>query len=394
MLLENLLLFGRLLRGAGLGVSLGQTLDFARALEWVDLGDREQVFHAARSFLVNRHEDLRLFEILFDRFWRRESGDPLRSAGPPRPGPRPSERKRFDAVSFLSARTRRLGPEIEIETNDRSETYSDLEILRRKDFAGLSPEELDEVRRLIQETEWRMSLRATRRWAPDARGPRIHLRRMLRDAAKHGGAPLRLARRSRKKRQRPVVLLADISGSMENYSRIILQFFYGALHGLADVECFVFGTRLTRITTQLRARNIDWALDDASRRILDWSGGTRIGASIGAFNRHWSKRVLRRGAIVLVVSDGWERGDIAGLRREMRYLHHRCHRLIWLNPHAGRPGYEPLVEGMANALPFVDDFLPIHNLDSLRSLVRILAALPARRGAARPNRAAIPALRS
>ena len=207
----------------------------------------------------------------------------------------------------------------------------------------------------------------------------LHLRRILRDAAKHDGTPLKLRRLRPKIKQRPIVLLADISGSMDKYSRLLLHFFYAAVQGLEEVECFVFGTRLTRITQHLRVRNVEIAVEQAAREILDWAGGTRIGDSLAAFNRQWSRRVLRRGAVVIVASDGWERGDAGRLRREMRYLNHRCHRLIWLNPHLGHPEYQPLVEGMAAALPYVDDFLPVHNLRSLRDFAAALESLPARR---------------
>ncbi len=202
---------------------------------------------------------------------------------------------------------------------------------------------------------------------------------MLREAAKHGGALIDLAHLSRKIKQRPMVLLADVSGSMERYTRILLQFFYGMSHSLERVESFVFGTRLTRITTQLKLRNIDRALAAASAQVVDWSGGTRIGESLQAFNRLWSRRVLRRGAVVILISDGWECGDVTRLRREMRHLAHRCHRLVWLNPRLGNPRYEPAVQGMSAALPFVDDFLPIHNLESLQALADHLVSLPDRR---------------
>lgn len=381
-LLENLVLFSRTLRQAGLPVSPSQSADFARALELVDLGSRDQVFHAARSFFVNRREDLALFEALFERYWRRQGGGGGASCPAPAPALQP-ERSSSGNVTYLAARSEPTDLEVELE--DRSRTYSAEEVLERKDFARMTPEELDELKRLILEMRWRASLRTTRRWARDSKGPRLHLRRLLRDAALHGGAPLRLARRSPKQKRRPVVLLADISGSMEKYSRVLLQFFYGALHGLGagDVECFVFGTRLTPITASLRIRNVDRALGEAAREIVDWSGGTRIGECLGAFNRQFARRVLRRGAVVVIASDGWERGDVSGLEREMRYLHHRCHRLIWLNPHVAQPGYEPLVEGMVGALPFIDDFLPIHNLRSLRDLAEALASLPARKGAGR-----------
>ncbi len=187
--------------------------------------------------------------------------------------------------------------------------------------------------------------------------------------------PLTLPRQSPKVKQRPVVLIADISGSMEKYSRLVLQLFYSMSHSLGGVESFVFGTRLTRITPQLALRNIDQAVDQAARQILDWGGGTRIGESLGAFNRRFARRVLRRGAVVLILSDGWERGDSDLLRREMRYLSHRCHRLIWLNPLLGGKGYEPKTAGMVAALPFVDDFLSVHNVDSLEALGRHLGNL-------------------
>ena len=383
--LANLLLFGRTLRAVGLPVTHSQSLDFARALELVDVGNRDQVFHAARSFLVSRKEELELFELLFDRFWRfRGEGSDAGKGRKAPAAPRfdPAGPPRFRNLSYLGAGSGRANVEIdEIEIRDRSQTFSSEEVFQRKDFSEMSAEELDELRRLILGMRWRASLRRTRRWRADSRGTRLHLRRVLRDAVRYGGTPLDLARRRRKSKRRPIILLADISGSMEKYSRIILQFFYGALHGLGagNVECFVFGTRLTRITSSLRIRNVDRAFRDASAEILDWSGGTRIGESLGDFNRHWARRVLRRGAVVLIVSDGWERGDVTVLRREMRYLHHRCHRLIWLNPHLGRPGYQPLVEGVRAALPFVDDFLPIHNLDSLRTLVEVLAEVPERK---------------
>jgi uncharacterized protein with von Willebrand factor type A (vWA) domain len=162
---------------------------------------------------------------------------------------------------------------------------------------------------------------------------------------------------------------------MEKYTRLLLQFAYSVSRGLGQVECFVFGTRLSRITPQLRTKNIDRALNEVAENVFDWSGGTRIGESLHAFNRQWSKRVLRRGAIVLIISDGWERGDVSTLRQEMRYLQHRCYRLIWLNPLLGQTTYQPLVEGMAAALPFIDDFLPIHNLQSLEALGEHLARL-------------------
>lgn len=369
-ILANVLLFGRLLRSAGLPVTSGQTLEFARALERIDIGSRDQVFFAARALLVSRQEDLALFELLFHRFWTAVAIDPSRSRGRSR---RVSKPAGGGAAVFPATSP-------EVAHRNRARTHSATEVLRHRDFADLTEDELEEVRRLLTGMDWPAVERRTRRWISDSRGPRLHLGRVLRDSARLGGVPIRLARRRRKFKRRPVVLLADVSGSMEKYSRILLQYFYGAVHamGVDGVECFVFGTRLTRITAALRLRNVDRALSDAAAEIPDFSGGTRIGESLGEFNRRWARRVLGRGAVVLIASDGWERGGVSALGREMRYLQHRCHRLIWLNPHAGRPGYRPLVEGMRAALPFVDDFLPLHDLDSLAFLARVLAALPAR----------------
>ncbi len=373
-LLENVLLFGRTLRHAGLPVSPGQTRNFLRGLELVDVGDRDQVFYAARSLLVTRREDLRLFEALFHHFWRSRHeprGQPRRRRKQP-----PASGRPFDIVTYMAYKARRFDREIEVA--DKAGTYSAQEVLHRKEFSRMNAEELAAVKKLIAELRFAPSLRRTRRLAPDSKGRRLDLRRGLRQAVKYGGAVIEIPRRSAKVKLRPVILLADVSGSMEKYSRLVLQLFYSVTHSLGDVESFVFGTRLTRVTPQLRLRNIDQAIDDATREVIDWAAGTRIGECLSAFNRRWSRRVLRRGAVVLIVSDGWERGDPSALRREMRYLHHRCHRLIWLNPLSGKSDYQPRVEGMAAAIPHVDDLLPIHNLESLDQLARHLGSLPER----------------
>jgi len=374
-LLDNLLLFGRTLRYAGLPVSPGQTMDFLRALDMVDVGDRGQVFHAARSLLVTRREDLNLFEAIFHHFWRSRHeprGQPRRR---PKPQP-PSPGRPFDVVTYMAYKARQSDRDIDVA--DKAGTYSAEEVLHRKEFSDMNAEELEAVKRLIRELRFAPSLRKTRRQAPDPKGARLDLRRCLRQAVKYGGAVVELPRRSVKVKQRPVVFLADVSGSMEKTSRLVLQLFYSMTHSLRDVESFVFGTRLTRVTPQIRLRNVDQAVDGAAREVIDWAAGTRIGACLGDFNRRFSRRVLRRGAVVLIVSDGWERGDVSALRREMRYLRHRCHRLVWLNPLSGTTSYEPRVEGMAAAMPWVDDFLPIHNLESLDQLARHLGSLPAR----------------
>lgn len=371
--LQNVLQFPRLLRQAGLPVSPEQNVAFVRGLTLVDLGSREQVFYAARGLLVTRYEHLALFETLFNRFWRAR-GAAGATAQPMPVAPRHNRPAQpFTIATYMAYRARQADQELDVA--DKAQTFSGAERLQNKLFSEMTPEELETIKRLMQEMRWQIARRRTRRRVPQRRGDRLHLRRAMRSASKHGGVPLELFWQQRKVKQRPFVLLADISGSMEKYARLMLQFFYSVSRQFRGVESFVFGTRLTRITHQLRLKNIDRAIDEAGRGVIDWSGGTRIGESLQAFNQQWSRRVLRRGAIVLVVSDGWERGDVSLLRREMRYLQHRCHRLIWLNPLLGRPGYQPLVEGMAAALPYVDDFLPVHNLQSLAALSQHLGSL-------------------
>jgi hypothetical protein len=229
------------------------------------------------------------------------------------------------------------------------------------------------VRRMMLKTQWQLEPRRTRRTVRTAQGELIDLRRTIRQNLRHGGELLRLAHKERKLKRRPVVLLCDISGSMERYSRVLLQFIYVVTSRLDRVESFVFSTRLTRITRQLRRRNIDDALREASAVVHDWAGGTRIGEAIKIFNYEWARRVLNQGAIVMIISDGWDRGDIALLEREMDRLHRSCHRLIWLNPLLGAADYQPLVRGIKAALPHIDNFLPVHNLASLEQLADLLA---------------------
>jgi uncharacterized protein len=375
--LANCLLFTRMLRAAGIPIGLDQVLNFASALEWIDLGAREQVYHTARSLLVSRYEHLRLFDAIFNRFWRRMTPAQRRRQTMPRAPRHKSQERPFTIVTYMAYKARLGDPEIDL--TDRAGTASDLEVLRRKDFSEMTPEELEQIKRLMQQMRWRISPRETRRRRPDRHGDTLDMRAVVRDAARHNGVPTKLARQRRTVKQRPLVIIADISGSMEKYARLLLQFLYSVAHSLQRVECFVFSTRLTRITGQLKVRNIDQAIDQAAREVVDWAGGTRIGASLHAFNRHWSRRMLGRGAVVLLISDGWEQGDPALLAAEVRRLQRRCHRLIWLNPLLGRASYQPRVAGMRAVLPHIDDFMPIDHFQSLEALAQRLGELNERR---------------
>jgi len=267
----------------------------------------------------------------------------------------------------------------ELVVLEKQLTYSPVEVLRKKNFEAFTWEEVQQAKALLKTLVWRISPRRTRRYRPgrDRRHP--DFRRLLRRNLRHGGELVELAFREPKFKPRPLVVLCDISGSMERYSRMLLHFVHTLTNGLDRVEAFVFGTRLTRITRQLRRKDIDEALAEVVRVVDDWSGGTRIGDAIKAFNYKWARRVLGQGAVVLIISDGWDRGDVSLLAREMARLQRSCHRLIWLNPLAGMRGFEPLARGLQAALPFVDDFLPAHNIESLEGLGKLLSNLDQQR---------------
>jgi uncharacterized protein len=374
-------LFARQLRAAGLGVSLSQLEALLGAFEWLDPCARSDVYHAARTTLLTRREDLPLFDRMFARFWL---GVEVRSKDLPKMplAPRHRPRQERPALAMLLAeRARTTDPEVEVR--DRSLAANDDEVLRRKDFAALTPSELEALHRLFAARRWDFALRVTRRKVARRSGRELDLRRVPGRAARAAGVVLALPMRSAKIKQRPLVVLADISGSMELYTRVLLQFMHVLGQRLANVESFVFATRLTRITAALRLTNVDRALDEVSESVMDFASGTRIADSLRAFNTEWAGRVLARGAVVIVMSDGWERGSADELTKEMRILRERCHRLIWLNPRLGQPNYLPLVEGMAAALSHVDDFLPCHDMQSLEAVARHLASLPRRRGSRR-----------
>lgn len=401
-LLNHLLLFGRLLRRLGAQVVTSQILDLLAALEYVDLTNRDDFYWAARSVLVTRKDDLAKFDQAFDLFWRRAlardmpdfSGLLSQTKAPkrqPPPGQPPQEqppderaKQRTIALAEQSDEESESSDEgDDHETPDLVISASPFEMLRHKDFAQYTREELSLARELIRDMNWELGWRRTRRFK-SGRGRRLDLRRSLRKNTRFGGEMVHLAWRAPKFKPRPVVVIADISGSMEQYSRILLHFIHTLYQGMDQVEAFVFGTRLTRITHELRTRHVDVAISQVGHIVHDWAGGTRIGESLHQFNYKWGRRVLGRGAIVLIISDGWDRGNVDELRQEMDRLQRSCFRLIWLNPLLGMAGYQPLTRGIVAAMPYIDDFLPVHSLHSLTELGELLTRLGA---APRPARA-------
>ena len=371
---RNLLRFGHLLRELGLPVTSTDVGLAARSLELVDLGARREVHAALRAVLARRREHLEIFDRAFALFWTPKVLRPRAEIDLGRLLRRATRAEQRMMVAAPDAPGGDV-PEEESPWIERRVTWSARERLRRKDWAELDEHEERELRRLLAEELLTLRPRRTRRRVGAVKGAEIDLRASLRRGLPRGGELMDLARRRRKTKRRPLVVLCDISGSMEVYSRLFLQFLY-ALRTSADrLEVFAFGTRLTRLTTKLCDRHPARALRAAAETIVDWGGGTRIGESLADFNREWGRRVLGKGAVVLVISDGWDRGDIDRLEHEMARLRRRSRRLIWLNPLLGSPGYEPLTRGIRAVLPWVDDFLPLYNLVSLEQLARHLEEL-------------------
>jgi uncharacterized protein with von Willebrand factor type A (vWA) domain len=362
--------FARALRHAGLPVSSGQAADLATAVSLVDLRRRGDVYRAAAGVLVRSPEEQAVFDIAFNLFWSGGDAWMVAAATAPRAAqpPRESDEPRLDGQVTGDPRDD-AGDELPPEETSAEATYSPVELLRQKDFAAYSEEEWAAARRFIDSLVWQLSARATRRRtrAPK-RAAYLDLPRTMRDSLPYGGEIVELAWQRRRPKPRPLTVLCDISGSMDRYSRIFLHFMHALAASHQRVEAFVFGTRLTRVTRGLRQRDVDRALDAVAGSARDWSGGTRIGECLREHNFRWARRTLGRGAVAIIISDGWDRGDIDLLRHEMARLRRSVHRVIWLNPLLGAADYQPLALGIQAALPYVDDFLPLHNLASLEAL--------------------------
>ena len=368
----NLVQFAALLKAAELDVTTTQLLGAAASVAAVDMAQREDFRQALAANFVTRAEDRRVFDVLFDRFWRLPREEPE----PPRPEPErltPGESRLGAAEVVNAAYAREASAGAAGDTPPR--TYSGDDALIEKDFATFRDDEVREARRHIRRLAPKLATATTRRRRPARSGREIDLRRSLRSAARRGGEVLRLLHRRRKVRRLNLVLLCDVSGSMDVYSRFLTQFLYGLQSELRGVSTFVFSTRLFDVTPLLRARTFDEALARVGRRVDSWSGGTRIGACLADFNRRFARERLGPRTVVVIISDGWDRGDVAQLAREMRVLKRRAYRIVWLNPLLGASGYRPAAQGMAAALPSVDEFLPVHNLASLARVGRTLIKL-------------------
>jgi uncharacterized protein with von Willebrand factor type A (vWA) domain len=357
--------FARLLRAAGLDVPVGATVVFAEALGAVGAGSRESVYWAGRATLVRRPEDVELYDRAFGAWWEGVHEVPLAS---------PIEREvvlAFDHDGDDDA------DDADGEPSDAptlSVRYSRAEVLRQRDFAHYSPHEFAESRRLMDDLRMAGAMRRSRRLRASRRGRgRPDLRRTVRRAIRAGGEPISRAYVEPAERPRRLVLLCDVSGSMEAYARGLVRFLHAAVVGRGRVEAFAIGTRLTRITRELSSRDPDAAIAAAARRVTDWSGGTRLGEGLRQFNDEWGVRGMARGAVVVILSDGWDRGDPELLGEQMERLHRVAYQVVWVNPLKSSPNFAPLARGMAAALPHVDEFVEGHNLASLEQLARVVS---------------------
>jgi uncharacterized protein with von Willebrand factor type A (vWA) domain len=369
---RNIIGFCRLLRDREMLVTPSEVIDAIKTADAVDLSDREEFKTALRSVLTARPEDIPLHDATFDEFWRSRmpertleqgedgeaSQDPA-GQGEDMPQPQIAEGDQADAD--------------EDEEGLDMPLYSPVEVLASRDFSTFVPDEMQDIARAIMVVARRLATRESRRYRSTQRGHAIDLRRTMRRNIKYGGTVIELAKKKRKIRKPKIVLICDVSRSMDTYSKFLLQFIYALQNTLGRVESFVFSTRLTRVTEYFRSSDIYTALDRIAREVPDWSGGTRIGESLRVFNADWALRTVNKHTIVLIMSDGLDTGDASVLEHEMEQIQRRAARVIWLNPLLGNDDYRPLARGMSAALPHVNLFASAHNLASLQALGKYLA---------------------
>jgi uncharacterized protein with von Willebrand factor type A (vWA) domain len=381
-LAENIMFFARTLRAAGLPIGPGKVIDAVEAVKAAGIGDREDFYWTLHAVFVQRRDQRLIFDQAFHIFWKNPQFLKRMMAMllPSLSYDRDDEDQEQIATRLAEAlQNQQANQAAEAEPVEEEEvrvdaalTYSDRELLQKMDFEKMTTAELAKTKKAIATLRLPIMDVPTRRFQADARGRRVDMRATLRASLRTAGAiPLKL--KSPKRRHPPLVILCDISGSMSRYSRLALHFVHAITNDRDRVHTFLFGTRLTNITRDLRAKDVDVALDKVAGRVEDWSGGTRIGHCLATFNKNWSRRVLSQGAVVLLISDGLDRDAAEGLPKEMERLHKSCRRLIWLNPLLRYDAYEPRSQGAQAMIRHVDDFRTIHNLESMQDLAAALS---------------------
>ncbi len=374
----NVMHFARLLRRAGLPVGPAEAIAAQEALTRIDLASKTQARTALRTAMIHRHEHQDVFDQAFALFWRdpaaaeQAAAMALMDAQKKPKAERAPPASRRVAEAFASKKDR-PPPKEEPPVIDMTMTVSEQERLQQMDFEAMGAAEIANAKREIRRLVLPLDLRRTRRLRADQNGPVMDLKRTIRGSLRQGGEILTIARNRRVTRPPPLVVLCDISGSMARYAQILLHFLHAVTNDRDRVSVFLFGTRLSNVTRQLKARDPEVAFQMVAHAVPDWSGGTRIGEAVASFNHLWAKRVLGQGAVVLLITDGLDRDGAHGLAENMDRLHRSCTRLIWLNPLLRWSGFEPKSQGIKAMLPHVDEFRPVHNLASLRSLIDLLS---------------------
>ena len=381
--LPNLMAFARALKQLGVKVSLSQVLDTSRSVDLIDIVEKKDFRAVLRANLILQKEDFPAFDMLFDCFWREMSYervpmDTMEIQGTPNDSQAPEG---GDEEGGLEEAAVESVPKENVPLENLDEfsvpTYSPQELMNRKDFSEMSVEESRAIARAILLIATKIATQISRRKKIARKGNTVDPRWTMRRSMKYGGEIIDLVRRKRRIKKTRVVLLCDVSGSMDCYSRFLIQFMYGLQNELWGVETFVFSTSLSRITHLIRTKDIANALEKISGSILGWSGGTNIGRSLHTFNRNFAPSLVTHRTVVVIISDGWDRGDVSLLEREMQDIKRRCKKIIWLNPLLASENYEPLCKGMQAALPYLDLFLSVHNVKSLVTLGRTLEKMVA-----------------
>lgn len=365
--------FSRALHQAGVEVNSGNLIDFCQGLGFVGVSDRRDFYAAARATLVSRYDDLETFDLVFRAFWELPS-DPLDVELSDDKEVESSLDAPAEPDAGLEAAEEDDG-EAEGEGESAEASYSPDEVLLQKDLAALTDKEIEQARKVIAEIVQIIANRRSRRRVPEKWGREVDFRRTWRKNALYGRDGVALAMRRRRIKKTKLMLLCDVSGSMDCYSRFLIQVIYALKKEIRDVEVGVFSTRMTPISRLLKSKSVDESLKEVSETVHDWAGGTDIGRCLREFNDQFARDMLRSRAVMIIVSDGWDRGDAGLMRQEMERLRRRVHKLLWLNPLLGSPGYQPLCLGMKTALPYLDYFMPAHNLESLVQLAKTLRSV-------------------
>ena len=381
-LLQQITDFCRLLRQMGVNVTTTNQLSWCESVQLIDIGEREAFYHTARTNLIAGEAERETFDTAFDLFWRYPRPE-FQAVDTEEQTPEPTSLQDLsDAADEQDIVEQWLDTE---ETEDSEEgqeddstAYSAEDLLSRKDFSEFTKEDMEKAREIVAKLAAVLATKLSRRKVVGKKGKTIDFRRSWRQSLVHGGEPLELIRKQQKIKKTKILLLCDVSGSMDCYAKFLIQFIYGMQQELREVEVAVFSTHLTNITGLLRRKGLAEGLNEVANVVPDWSGGTKIGESLLEFYRQFAPSLSAYRSVVILISDGWDRGDVDVLRRSMEMLHRHAYRLIWLNPLLGSDGYQPICRGIRTALPYVDYFLPAHNLESLAQLTKILIPLWAR----------------